>query len=134
MGERLSSELQEYFSVKRPKKVPTQSDKPQSSEKIAYIAKLRRLDISPETKLIDIDRECLKVLGLTPLEITNIKRTLTSFEKVLIDRNLDMFYKVRVSDVRAMTDEQLRIIPVSPSSRGIQVLRALFGRAEEKSN
>lgn len=134
MGERLSSELQEYFSVKRPKKVPTQSDKPQSSEKIAYIAKLRRLDISPETKLIDIDRECLKVLGLTPLEITNIKRTLTSFEKVLIDRNLDMFYKVRVSDVRAMTDEQLRIIPVSPSSRGIQVLRALFGRSEEKSN
>lgn len=131
MGERLSPELQEYFSVKHPKKVPTTRVLPIDPDNIDYFTKLKKLDISPETRILDIDNQYLQTLNLNTDELGYIRRILMSYGKVLVDRNLDIFYKVRVSDIRAMTDDQLKLIPVSSSKRGINLLRILFGSNED---
>lgn len=99
-----------------------------------YVSKIQPLHISDETELWDARTgacEHLRNLGLTKGQragVTNILGSVGYVIKTDEQGNFLEGYRVKVGDVRDLSDEQLLKLT---GKTGVKVIRALFGRKEE---
>lgn len=116
--------LQRYLEEKKRKNMGSEG----------YVSKIRPLHISDETELWDARTDAydhLKNSGLNRAQragVTNILGSVGYVIRMDEQGNFLEGYKVKVGDVRDLSDEQLLKLT---GKKGVKIIRALFGRKEE---